>query len=110
MVAIQDSLRLGDAPLGHYLLARAALDAQLYAEAYSELQACIGRRGEASFDIDDVPTIRYVPAFTYYLAKAQEGLGSADAKKSYAAFLGMMHDPDPADPLVADAHKRAVTP
>jgi len=35
----------------------------------------------------------------------QEGLGSPDAPKSYAAFLAMLHDPDADDPLVVDARK-----
>ncbi|HTR52200.1 MAG TPA: protein kinase [Kofleriaceae bacterium] len=107
VLAIQDALRTTDSALGHFLLARAALDAKAYTEAYSELQTCLARAADASFDVNDVPTYRYVPQFTYYLAKAQDGLGSKDAKATYAAFLAMMHDPDPDDPLVVDARKHA---
>jgi len=105
MIAIQDALHIQDSLVGHFLLARAALDAKKYAEAYSELRTCIAKRGQMAATPDDVPTYRYVPPFTYYLAQAQDGLGNADAKASYQAFLAMMHDPDPADPLVADARK-----
>ena len=107
MLAIRDSLQLSDQPIGHFLLARAALDAKRFAEAYSELQVCNARRGQLAIGADDVPTYRNVPAVTYYLAKAQEGLGSPDAPATYAAFLAMLHDPDPKNPLVADARRRA---
>jgi tetratricopeptide (TPR) repeat protein/predicted Ser/Thr protein kinase len=105
IVRIQEGLQLLDTPYGHYLLGRAELDAKRYAEAYTELTQCIARRGQAANGVDDVTMLRYLPLFTYYLAKAQEGLNSPDAAKSYAAFLAMMHDPDPTDPLVADARK-----
>ena len=105
MIAFQDSIHLVDVPLAHFLLARAALDAKRFDDAYSELRTCLTRRGEAAVDVNDVPSYRYIPPFTYYLAKAQDGLGSPAAKATYQAFLAMMHDPDPADPLVADAHK-----
>ncbi len=105
MLRFQEALELADTTLGRFLLARAALDAKRYAEAYSDLKRCIARTGEAANGTDDITTLRYVPLFTYYLAKAQEGLNSPDAAKSYAAFLAMLHDPDPTDPLVADARK-----
>jgi tetratricopeptide (TPR) repeat protein/predicted Ser/Thr protein kinase len=107
MIAVQDALKLDDTPLAHFLLGRAALDAKQYADAYAELRRCIDRRGEAANGVDDVTSLRYIPQFTYYLAKAQEGLGSPEAKATYAAFLALMHDPDPDDPLVADARKHA---
>jgi tetratricopeptide (TPR) repeat protein len=105
--AIQDGLHLDDTPFGHFLLARALLDAKQYREAYSELSACIARRGEASLGVDTIPRYRYVPMFTYYLARAEQGLGSADATKSYRAFLAMLHEPDADNPLVTDARLRA---
>jgi tetratricopeptide (TPR) repeat protein len=107
MVKIQDGLKLSDLAVGHFMLARAALDAKLFAEAYGELQTCSSRLGELaraeSNAIDE--TYYLVPQVTYYLAKAQEGLGSPEAKASYQAFLAMMHDPDPDDALVVDARK-----
>jgi hypothetical protein len=107
IVVFNDALRLDDRPFGHFLLARAWLDAKRYAEAYSELNTCIARRGEASFGVDAVPTYRYVPMFTYYVARVQQGLGSPDAVSSYQAFLAMQHEPDADNPLVADARRQA---
>jgi tetratricopeptide (TPR) repeat protein len=105
VVAAQDALHISSSVFGRFLLARALLDAKRYAEAYTELQAVLARRQEAAFDLNDIPSFRYVPPFTYYLAQAQSGLGNADAAKTYAAFLAMMRDPDANDPLVADARK-----
>ena len=108
MVAFQESIRIVDIPLAHFLLARAALDAKRFDDAYSELRTCIARRGEAVLGVDDVATYRTVTLFTYYLAKAQDGLGSTAAKDTYRAFLGMLHDADAADALIADARKHAM--
>jgi serine/threonine protein kinase/tetratricopeptide (TPR) repeat protein len=106
MLAIQDALKLVDMPIGHYLMARAALDAKRFGEAYDELKLCMQRRGELTVGADDVPNYRYVPPLTYYLGRAQEGLGSPEARASYKAFLAMTHDANPSDPLVADAQRR----
>jgi len=54
----------------------------------------------------DFPTARYLPPLYYYLARAQEALGSADAKANYQRFLALRGDADPRDPLAADAKKR----
>jgi hypothetical protein len=105
IIRLQEALALVDSPTGHFLLGRAELDAKRYAEAYSELKRCIARSGQTANGVDDNTGLRYVPPYTYYLAKAQEGLGSPDAAKSYAAFLAMLHDPDASEPLVADARK-----
>jgi tetratricopeptide (TPR) repeat protein len=109
VAAIQQVLRISDSPIAHLLLARAALDSRAYADAYDELKTCEAHRTEAAFGIDDVFTYRYVPPITYYLAKAQEGIGSSEAQATYRKFLAMMHDPDPADPMVADARKHVST-
>jgi tetratricopeptide (TPR) repeat protein/predicted Ser/Thr protein kinase len=106
MVAAQDAIKLVNTAYAHYLLARAALDAKRFPEAYAELQTCITRRGELAMSADDQPGLRHIPVLTYYLAKAQEGMGNPEAAaKSYAAFLAMQHDPDADDPLVVDARK-----
>ena len=108
MVVIRDALRLSDLPIGHFLLARAALDGKRFADAYGELKSCLGWRGEIanhSFLAD--PAVRYIPQLTYYLARAQEGLGSADATSSYREFLAMLHDADHGLAIVDDARRRA---
>ena len=76
------------------MLARAALDAKRFADAYAELTVCMTRRGELAMSADDIPSLRYVPQVTLDLAKAQEGLGNPEAAKSYEAFRATQHDPD----------------
>jgi tetratricopeptide (TPR) repeat protein len=106
IVVVQEGVRLSDTAFAHFVLARAALDSKRFAEAYAEIQTCLARRGELAVSTDDIPSLRAIPPLTYYLARIQQGMGSRDATASYQAFLAMMHDPDPADPLVADARKR----
>jgi hypothetical protein len=65
----------------------------------------LARRGEISLGDSNVSDLATASELTYYLAKVQEGLGSPDAAKSYKAFIDSMHDPDPDDPLVADARR-----
>ena len=55
--------------------------------------------------VDDIPTLRYLPPLTYYLARAQEGMGTPEAAASYRAFLEMQPEAEH-DPLVDDARKR----
>ena len=110
MVVFQEAIKLADTPMAHFRLARASLDAKHYAEAYTELRKCIERRGEVANASDDVTGLRYIPLFFYYLAKAQEGLGSSEAAASYRQFLGLLHEPDPDDPYVVDARKHIPAP
>jgi hypothetical protein len=107
VVTLQEAARLADTSFAHFLIARAALDGNAFTDAYSELKICDARRGEAAIGQDDIFSYRYVPPITYYLAKAQEGIGSPEAPATYRKFLAMMHDPDPTDPLVVDARKHA---
>jgi hypothetical protein len=103
MTAVEESITLADTPYAHFLLARAALDAKQYPRALAELQVCQTRRGEGVISADDAPSLRYLPLLTYYLAKAQDGLGDPAAARTYAAFLAMLHEPDADDSLVVDA-------
>jgi hypothetical protein len=75
--------------------------------AFDELQICIAGRGLTALPPDEVLAMRTVPLYTYYLAKAQDGLGIRAAKDSYRAFLAMLHDPDTADPIIVDARRHA---
>ena len=45
----------------------------------------------------------------YFLARAQEALGVADAPANYERFLELRGDADPPDPRAADARKRLDT-
>jgi hypothetical protein len=77
-----------------------------FTEAYSELEVCLKRRGEATAAfLDEVPTYRLFPAVYYYMGRAQEGLKSPAAADSYRTFLQIKQKGE-GDPLVADARRR----
>jgi tetratricopeptide (TPR) repeat protein len=102
----EDAKEIADTWLGRFDLGRAYVELGAFPEADTELDACVKRRGEATaLFLDDVPSYRYFPPAEYYLARAQEGLGSSAAADSYKAFLAM-RGKDAADPLVADARRR----
>ena len=104
---LQEAQELLDTWLGRFLLGRAYLEAEAYAEAHSEFELCLKRDGEAaSVFINDLPTYRYFPPVYYYLGRAQEGLGSEAAAESYQKFLKIKEKADPGDPLMEDARKR----
>jgi tetratricopeptide (TPR) repeat protein len=105
--ALRDALKLADLWLVRFTLGQAFLDAGYHAEALSEFEACLERRGEASaLFLDDVPTLRYTAVLPYWIGRAQEGLGLLpQAQEHYRQFLAPMA-PDSPDPLVRDARKR----
>jgi eukaryotic-like serine/threonine-protein kinase len=107
VAAFLESRKLADFWLGRYGLGIAYVTAGSYGEALAELDACQRRRGEATaIFLDDVPTVRYLTALPYWLARAQEGLGqSATAATNYQRFLSQRGEASK-DPLVADARKR----
>jgi tetratricopeptide (TPR) repeat protein/tRNA A-37 threonylcarbamoyl transferase component Bud32 len=108
--AFRDAQKRHDSWFSRYLLGTAYVGAGVThaAEALSELDACIKRRGEATDAfVDDLPTLRYLPPAYYWLARAQEDAGSTtEARATYDTFLKLRADADPADPLVADAARR----
>jgi tetratricopeptide (TPR) repeat protein/predicted Ser/Thr protein kinase len=106
-IALFDAAQsLTDSWLGRFDLGRAYLEAGLYAEADSEFESCLRRRGEVTaVFLDDVPTFRYLPPVYYYLGRVQEGLKSPAAAESYKTFLALRSNSDK-DPLVADALRR----
>jgi len=55
--------------------------------------------------LDEVPTLRYLPAVYYHMGRAQEGLKSPGAADSYRAFLAIK-EKGGQDPLVANARRR----
>jgi hypothetical protein len=78
----------------------------MVAEADSEFDLCLKRRGEATAALlDDVPTYRFFAPILYYRGRVQEALGSPDAKGSYSSFLTIKQHADEQG-LVADARKR----
>jgi tetratricopeptide (TPR) repeat protein len=105
--SFQDAQKVADTWLGRYSLGRAYLAAELYPDADSEFDVCLRRRGEATaVFLDDVPSLRYLPAVYYYQGRAREGLKSPGAAESYQKFLAIRKDAK-GDPLVADAKRRA---
>ncbi len=107
IAALQGALKLADAWQTRYLLGRAYLDAGAFAEADSEFDACLRRRGEATaVHLDDVPTWRVIAPVYYYQgvtrAALKNGPGAAEAFRTFLAFK----DGDEQSGLVADAKKR----
>ena len=104
---LRESLKRRDTWLGRLMLGRLYVETEGYTEALGELDTCLRRSGEAG-DVFfyDFPTVRYLPPLYYFLGRAQEALGSADAAASYERFLELRRDADPPDPHAADARKR----
>jgi tetratricopeptide (TPR) repeat protein len=97
-----------DTWIGHFDLGRAYLEGRAYAQADSEFDRCIRRRGEALLLVDEEPTYGYFPPVYYYLGLAREGLqtaGFADIYREYLTIRGNSTD----DPLVADVRRRVGT-
>jgi len=95
-----------DTWLGRFDLGRAYLDAGAFAEADSELDRCVQRRGEAvELFMDDMPTYSFVPMVYYYEGRVRDGLkspGFADFYRTYLNIRGKSTE----DPLVAEIHHR----
>jgi hypothetical protein len=98
---------LADLWLVRFTLGRVYIEAGRYAEGLAEMEACAARRGEGAFVFfNDVPTLRALVPVSYWLARAQDGLGIKDsAQKNYRAFLDKRQGAV-SDPLAADARKR----
>ncbi len=104
--ALGDASGLLDTWIGRFDLVRAYLGAGLYAEADSELDRCIKRRGEVLelFD-DDVPTYGFFPPVYYYQGRVREGLKSPGAAESYRSYLRIRGKAGE-DPLLAEVRRR----
>jgi len=101
-----DSRKIADTWMSRFDAARAYIEARGFAQAYSELEACVKRRGEATaLFLDESPTYHLFPPAYYYLGRAQEGLRSPAATESYKTFVSLRSAGQP-DPLVADARHR----
>ncbi|HSR69653.1 MAG TPA: protein kinase [Acidobacteriota bacterium] len=84
----REAQRLADTVMGRFLLGLAYLDGEAFPSAYSEFEACLNRRGEfTALFLDETPTYRYFPPVHFYMAQAQEGLGSPAAAASYQKFV-----------------------
>jgi len=92
--------------LAHADLGEAYFGLGSFEDAERELRQAVDSRGQGALAFyDGHPTLRYVPAARYWLARAKDALHRPDAQEAYQAFLAA----EPAaqgDPLVADAKRR----
>jgi tetratricopeptide (TPR) repeat protein len=87
---LTEAQRLVDIWIVHFDLGRAYLDAGAFAEADSEFDRCIKRRGEVlELFSDDMPTYSYLPAVHYFQGRARDGLKSPGAADSYRTYLSI---------------------
>ena len=106
--SFQQSLKLADAWQTRYLLGRAYVVGEAFAEADSEFDACLRRQGEATaVYLDDVPTWRMIAPVYYYQGVARTALRStAGAAEAFKTFVAFKDGGDEQNALVADARKR----
>src|SRR4029077_17485658 len=72
---ITEAKNLLDTWIGRFELGRAYLEAGQFAEADSEFDRCLKRRGEAlELLMDNVVTYGYVPYVYYYQGRVRQGL------------------------------------
>jgi tetratricopeptide (TPR) repeat protein len=104
--ALTEANNLLDTWLGRFELGRAYLEAKAFAEADSEFDQCLRRRGEAlSLFMDDVPSYGYFPPVYYYQGRVREGLKSAGSAESYRNYLSIRGQAGE-DPLLPEIHRR----
>jgi tetratricopeptide (TPR) repeat protein len=99
--------KLADLWLARFGLGMAYVQAEHYAEAVQALESSQKRRGEATaIFLDDLPSVRYLAPVSYWLARAQDGLGlKPTANENYKKYLAL-RGAATRDPLAADAQKR----
>jgi len=106
---LTEAKNLADMWLVHLDLGLVYLEAGAFAEADSEFDTCIKRRGETLELFDDgVPTYSYVPLVYYYQGRVREGLKSPSFTDSYRTYLGIRGKAE-ADPLVPEIRRRLGT-
>ncbi|HET7696007.1 MAG TPA: protein kinase [Vicinamibacterales bacterium] len=105
--AMREALKLADLWLVRFHLGQAYLAAGAPAEAFSEFETCIKRRGEGyAVFLDDVPTARAVAPVNYWMGRAREGMGlTAQALTEYRAYVAGRAKDSP-EPLLKDAIAR----
>jgi tetratricopeptide (TPR) repeat protein len=103
----RDSIERRDTWFARFLLGRLYVDRELFPEAMAELDLAVKRHGEVT-DVFfyDMPSLRYLPEAYYWLARAQQAIGVAEARQTYEKFLTLRADSDSPDPLAADASNR----
>ncbi|HEY1416994.1 MAG TPA: tetratricopeptide repeat protein, partial [Myxococcaceae bacterium] len=98
-----------DTWIGRFELARAYLEAGAFAQADSELDRCVARRGEAlALFLDEEPTFGITPLLDYYQGRVREGLGTADFADAYRRYLAL-RGPGGEDALLPEIKRRIAT-
>jgi serine/threonine-protein kinase len=104
--ALTEAAALVDTWIGRFDLGRAYLAASAFAQADSEFDRCMKRRGEAlSLFLDEEPTYAYFPQVFYYQGRTREGLNSPGFAESYRAYLAI-REKAKEDPLLPEIRKR----
>jgi tetratricopeptide (TPR) repeat protein len=103
---LNEAKNLIDSWIVHLDLGLVYLEARAFAEADSEFDRCLKRRGEAlEFFDDDMPTYSYLPAVYYYQGRVREGLkspGFADSYRTYLSIRGQAGE----DPLLPEIRRK----
>jgi tetratricopeptide (TPR) repeat protein len=104
--ALTQANTLLDTWLGHFELGRAYLAAEQFAQADSEFERCLKRKGEAlQLILGDEPTYAYLPPVFYYQGQVREGMkveSAADSYREYLKFRGESTE----DPNLPDIRAR----
>ena len=105
LAQLKEAQKLADSWLVHRELARTYLEAGSFAQADTELDVCLKRKGEATaVFLDEVPTYHLYPPLYYDRGRALEGLKSPGAVEAFKTYLGLVTGTG--DPRAADAKKR----
>jgi tetratricopeptide (TPR) repeat protein len=95
-----------DTWIGRFTLGRAYLEAGAFAQADSEFDRCMTRRGEAlALFLDEEPTFGFTPAVAYFQGRVREGLRTASFADSYRRYLDIRGAAGE-DPLLEDVRRR----
>jgi tetratricopeptide (TPR) repeat protein/predicted Ser/Thr protein kinase len=101
-----DAQNLLDTWIGRFDLGLTYLQLGQFAEADSEFDRCLKRRGEAiALSLGLVPTYGYFPPVYYYQGRAREGMKSKDFAESYRKYLSVRGKAGE-DPLLAEVRHR----
>ena len=101
-----DANNLLDTWIGRFDLGRAYLEVGAFADADSEFDRCIERRGEALALFLDLPTYGYFPPVYYYQGRVREGLKNAGFTESCEKYLRIRGKAGE-DPLLTEIRHRS---
>ena len=103
---LTEAKNLANIWLVHFDLGVAYLEAGAFAEADSEFDRCVKRRGEIlELFQDDMPTYSYLPPVYYYQGRVREGLKSPGYADSYRQYLSIRERAGE-DPLLSEIRRR----